>query len=172
MRIHSLLLLLALSSVSHSLFAADFGWLDSLSVSASSNQSGFNTRLGVRFHLGGAELQAVVRDSGGPADAYMVLRLAEISHQPRQVVIREYRQYRKAKAWGKLARKLGIKPGSKEFHALKNGHDLGDWNKGHMEQAKGGEFHENTMIGAPLEPPKSHHFGGGNQNMHKKGNKK
>jgi hypothetical protein len=40
-------------------------------------------------------------------------------------VIEQYRSS-KGKGWGVLAKSLGIKPGSKEFHALKNGHDLKD----------------------------------------------
>jgi len=30
----------------------------------------------------------------------------------------------KGNSWGALAKELGIKPGSEEFHALKGGHDL------------------------------------------------
>jgi hypothetical protein len=37
--------------------------------------------------------------------------------------MKEY-QVHKGKGWGVIAKNLGIKPGSKEFHALKKG-DLG-----------------------------------------------
>jgi hypothetical protein len=53
----------------------------------------------------------------------MVLRLAEMSRQPADHVIAQYRSG-KGQGWGALAKSLGIKPGSQEFHALKRGHDL------------------------------------------------
>jgi hypothetical protein len=55
----------------------------------------------------------------------MVLRLGEMSNKPPEYVIKEYKE-RKGKGWGVLAKSLGIKPGSKEFHALKRGQDLYD----------------------------------------------
>ena len=58
-----------------------------------------------------------------PADAYIVLRLGEMSRQPTDYVIKKYKSGM-GKGWGALAKSLGIKPGSKEFHALKRGHDL------------------------------------------------
>jgi len=48
----------------------------------------------------------------------MVLRLAETSGRPANFVITQYRSD-KGKGWGALAKSLGIKPGSSEFHALK-----------------------------------------------------
>jgi len=160
MRISTFILILVGSVFSQSVLAADFAWLDSLSISAQKNESGFSSKLGVRFHIGNADLRAVIRDSGGPADAYMVLRLAELSHQPRERVIKEYRRYRKGKAWGKLAKSLGIKPGSKEFHALKAGHDLGDWN--------GGDKHKGDHRHADKGQGNSHHLGGASGGSHKK----
>lgn len=133
----ALLLVTTLFGFANSALAGDFDWLDSLTISANKNDGGFRTRLSARFHIGDAELKTVIRDSGGKADAYMVLRLAELSHQPREKVIKSYQRYRKSKAWGKLAKSLGIKPGSKEFHALKRGHDLGEWNRAKADNSRG-----------------------------------
>ena len=58
-----------------------------------------------------------------PADAYMLLRLGEMSHQPIEHVVRTYNAG-KGRGWGTLAKSLGIKPGSKDFHALKQSQDL------------------------------------------------
>lgn len=105
--------------------ARDFDWLKQMSIEAQADPSGFSARLSTRFHIGGAEVQAVISNVGGRrADAYMVLRLAEMSHQPVAYVTRRYREDRH-QGWGVLARHLGIKPGSRAFHALKAGHDLG-----------------------------------------------
>jgi hypothetical protein len=55
----------------------------------------------------------------------MVLRLGEMSAKPTDYVIEKYKSG-KGKGWGALAQSLGIKPGSKEFHALKRGNDFYD----------------------------------------------
>jgi hypothetical protein len=113
---------LAVSSVA---VAGDFDWLSNLSVKAQTDYSGFRTRLAVRFNLGDVQVKAVLSNVENPADAYMVLRLGEISRQPTDYVIAKYKSS-KGKGWGALAKSLGIKPGSSEFHALKGGHDLYD----------------------------------------------
>jgi hypothetical protein len=112
--------LLSLSSVA---VAGDFDWIKDLNVQAQADPSGFRARLGARFKIGDAEINAVLSNVGYPGDAYMVLRLGEMSQRPTDYVIRQYRAD-KGKGWGALAKSLGIKPGSEEFHALKNGHDL------------------------------------------------
>jgi len=103
--------------------AANFSWLEKLSVEAHLDPLGINAKIATRFHLGEAKVKAVISNVGGHADAYMVLRLAEMSHQPVDVVITHYRA-NKDKGWGVIAKRLGIKPGSRKFHALKGGHDL------------------------------------------------
>lgn len=103
--------------------ASDFEWLDKLNVSAVADSSGFRLRLATRFHIGDAEVKAVIGNTDRPADAYMILRLAELSHRPIADVTRVYRSQGR-KGWGVIAKNLGIKPGSREFHALKQGHDL------------------------------------------------
>jgi len=55
----------------------------------------------------------------------MVCRLGEMSKRPTSSIIEKYKAS-KGKGWGGVAKSLGIKPGSKEFHALKGGHDLYD----------------------------------------------
>jgi hypothetical protein len=103
--------------------AGDFDWLQSLNIRAEADPSGFRAQLDTRFKIGNTEINAVIGNVPKPADAYMVLRLAEMSHQPTDYVIKQY-QSGKGQGWGALAKSLGIKPGSPEFHALKRGHDL------------------------------------------------
>ena len=55
----------------------------------------------------------------------MVFRLGEMSGKPIEDVITKYKSG-KGKGWGSLAKSLGIKPGSAEFHSLKRGEDLYD----------------------------------------------
>lgn len=55
-----------------------------------------------------------------PADAFMVFQLGQLARQPTDRVLQVY-QSGEGKGWGAMAKDLGIKPGSPEFHALKRG---------------------------------------------------
>ena len=119
------LFLMVLLSVPSAGIAGDFDWIKDLNIQAQADPSGFRARLGARFKIGDVEINTVLSNVDYPGDAYMVLRLGEMSRQPINYVIGQYRSS-KGKGWGALAESLGIKPGSDEFHALKNGHDLYD----------------------------------------------
>ncbi len=122
--------------ISSSALAGDFDWLRDLNIRAEADPSGFRAELATRFKIGSAEINTVISNVDRPADAYMVLRLGEMSHKPDDYVIRQYRSSR-GQGWGVLAKSLGIKPGSREFHALKRGHDLHDNNNIGMGKGKG-----------------------------------
>lgn len=92
----------------------------SLSITAEADSGGFRADLMARFRISGTEVDVLLRTVDRPADAYMCLRIAQIAHLSTDVVLREY-QANKEKGWGVIAKNLGIKPGSKEFHELKNG---------------------------------------------------
>ena len=62
----------------------------------------------------------VVQRRYAPADVYMMGELAQASGKSFGEVARAYEANR-AQGWGATARSLGIKPGSAQFHALKNG---------------------------------------------------
>lgn len=108
---------------SSAVIAGDFDWIKDFNIQAEADPSGFRARLETRFKIGDAQIKIVLDNVEKPADAYMVLRLGEMSNQPTENVIEEYKSG-KGRGWGALAKRLGIKPGSKEFHALKRGHDL------------------------------------------------
>jgi hypothetical protein len=50
----------------------------------------------------------------------MCLQLGQWTQKPAEQVVRVYKANR-GKGWGVIAKSLGIKPGSAEFHALKRG---------------------------------------------------
>jgi len=108
--------------------AGDFDWTGDFNIRAEADPSGFRARLATRFKIGNTEINAVLSNVERPADAYIVLRLGEMSAKPTDYVIKQYKSG-KGKGWGALAQSLGIKPGSKEFHALKRGNDLYDDDK-------------------------------------------
>lgn len=59
------------------------------------------------------------KDKVHPADAYMIARTASVTKKPIDSVRKAFLANR-GQGWGVIAKQLGIKPGSKEFHALKN----------------------------------------------------
>ena len=107
--------------------AGDFDWIQDFNIRAEADPSGFRARLGARFNIGDTQITAVLSNVERPADAYMVLRLGEMSAKPTDYVIEKYKTG-KGKGWGALAQSLGIKPGSKEFHDLKRGSNFYDDN--------------------------------------------
>ena len=122
--------------------AGDFDWMPDFNVRAQADPSGFRAQLATRFRIGNAQVSAVLGEVDNPADAYMVFRLAEMSSHAPDYVLSRYRAG-KGKGWGALAKSLGIKPGSKEFHALKRSHDLYDDNgkgKGNGKSKEKGKY--------------------------------
>ncbi len=57
-----------------------------------------------------------------PADVYLIAQTASITGQPIANIQREFDSSR-GQGWGVVAKRLGIKPGSPEFHRLKSGAD-------------------------------------------------
>jgi len=128
-----LMMLLLVSSITE---AGDFGWVPDFNIKAEADPSGFRARLRARFKLGNAEIETVLSNAAKPADAYMVCRLGEMSGRPTDDVLEKY-EAGKGRGWGALAKSLGIKPGSSEFHALKRGDDLYDTNHRNTGKSKG-----------------------------------
>jgi hypothetical protein len=117
-----LMVLFLVSSIAE---AGDFDWVKDFNIKAEADPSGFRARLRARFKIGNAEIEAVLSTAEEPADAYIVFRLGEMSGESTDYVVEKYKAG-KGKGWGNLAKSLGIKPGSSEFHALKRNHDLYD----------------------------------------------
>jgi len=105
--------------------AGDFDWIKDFNIRAEADPSGFKARIATRFQIGDVQINTVLSNVEKPADAYMVFRLGEMSRQPAERVMDEYKSG-KGKGWGVIAKSLGIKPGSEEFHALKRGQDFYD----------------------------------------------
>jgi hypothetical protein len=116
--------------------AGDFDWLEDFNIKAEADPSGFKATLSARFKIGDAQIETVLTNVEKPADAYVVLRLGEMSGRSTDSVIRHYKSG-KGKGWGAIAKSLGIKPGSKEFHALKRGYGLHDDKKRQKGKEKG-----------------------------------
>ena len=117
--------------------AGDFDWARNFNIRAEADPSGFRASLAARFKIGNADVNVVLGDVTNPSDAYILCRLGEMSNQPMARVMERYRA-NKNKGWGVLAKSLGIKPGSSDFKALKQGQDLyNDKGKGKNTGSKG-----------------------------------
>jgi len=127
---------MALLFFSSAVVASDFDWIRDFNIQAEADPSGFRARLATRFRIGDTQIKIVLNNVEKPADAYMVLRLGEMSNHPTESIINEYKSGN-GKGWGVLAKSLGIKSGSKEFHALKRGHDLYDEKSNGKSKGKG-----------------------------------
>lgn len=116
--------------------AADFGWMAAFNNTAQEDPTGYRTRLAERFNVGQATINDVLHVVNNPADAYMLFRLGEMASLPTNQVIQKYNA-EKGKGWGALAISMGIKPGSPEFHALKNSDDLYGFRGSSKDKGKG-----------------------------------
>lgn len=96
------------------------GFLDSVNIQARADMDGFSARLGAQFGVPEAQVRMVIGSVRQPADAFMCLQLGQWTHRQPEEVVRVYKANR-GKGWGVIAKSMGIKPGSAEFHALKRG---------------------------------------------------
>ena len=100
-------------------------FISNLNVQAQADLGAFKVRLSTQFGVPAARVDAVMATVKTPGDAYMCFRVGQVASRPVEVVTKEY-QANKGKGWGVIAKNLGIKPGSKEFHDLKKGNFNGD----------------------------------------------
>ena len=95
-------------------------FLANVNIQARADMPGFSAKISTQFGVPVAQVQTVIRSVPEPADAFMIFQLGQMSgHHPDQVMA-VYAPNKK-KGWGAIAKELGIKPGSPEFHALKRG---------------------------------------------------
>ncbi|MBI5206055.1 MAG: hypothetical protein HZA11_14170 [Nitrospirae bacterium] len=119
-----------------SVFAGDLeNLIGSLNAQAKADLPGFRADLSAQFGLPVPDVDILMKTLPTPGDVYMTLRVGRIANKPTEVVIKEYKANR-GKGWGVIAKNLGIKPGSREFHELKRG-DLGPGSKSDDGKGKG-----------------------------------
>lgn len=95
-------------------------FIEGVNVDARVDLGDFKVRLSNQFGVSQAQIETVFKATRSPGDAYMCLKVGDVASQPLEKVIREY-QENENKGWGLIAKNLGIKPGSAQFRALKEG---------------------------------------------------
>jgi hypothetical protein len=112
-----MLFIAGFSSVAH----ADLNdFLRRVNEQAKADISSFNVKLSAQFGIPVPRVDEILKVVAAPADAFMVLQLGQMSNKQPEAVVQTY-QANRDKGWGVIAKELGIKPGSPEFHALKRG---------------------------------------------------
>ena len=93
--------------------------LKEINAAAKENLKEFARRTGKKFGVPPEVVDALLKERKmSPADAHMTINVANTSHRPVEEVADAYERD-KGKGWGAIAKKMGIKPGSAEFHELK-----------------------------------------------------
>lgn len=96
------------------------GFLGGLNVQARADLPGFKAKASAQFGIPVPHVQGIIDIVPTPADAFMCFQIGLMIGKPPHVVAEIFNHNRR-KGWGAMAKELGIKPGSAEFHALKRG---------------------------------------------------
>lgn len=91
--------------------------LKDINTKAEKDKEVFNKEVSVKFGIPLPKVEEMGKTMT-PGDIYMAGQTAEITKKPIDEVNKAY-ETNKDKGWGAIAKELGIKPGSPEFHALK-----------------------------------------------------
>jgi len=153
-------------------------FLGDLNRQAAASPTEYHTSLANQFGMPQPQVASLMRSVATPSDAFMVLQVSKMTNKPHDQVLHTYNANRD-KGWGVLAKDLGIKPGSPEFHALKDGrfsltgkpghhpsHDNGSDKHGHKkhhsERPDHGKIKDKKDKNVKKDKTKWHHQG--NQN--------
>lgn len=106
--------------------------LSKIDANAQLDFGAFKADLGATYNVSTGKIDSWSVDLGMKAgDIYLALEIAKLTKKPVDDVVKVY-QKNKTKGWGVIAKELGIKPGSPEFHALKdNAKGKGEKEHGH-----------------------------------------
>jgi hypothetical protein len=96
------------------------GFLNALNAEAKADPDSYSQKLGSQFGVAAEKVHDIINVVENPADAFMVLQVGQMTQKEPEQVLEQYER-NKGKGWGVIAQELGIKPGSDEFHALKDG---------------------------------------------------
>ena len=96
------------------------GFIADLNLRAKADLDGFTAQVSAQFGVPLPQVKVVLADVPAPADAFLCFQLGVLTQKPVDAVLAAFKLH-KGKGWGAVAQELGLKPGSAEFKALKNG---------------------------------------------------
>jgi hypothetical protein len=110
--------------------------LNTINAKAKVDFGKFKAEMAVKYNIDEKKIEYMHTEVAmEPAEIYLAFEIGKIANKPIDVVIEEYKINQK-KGWGVIAKDLGIKPGSSEFHALKNETKLSSGRKVHGNSGK------------------------------------
>jgi hypothetical protein len=92
--------------------------LANIDANAKADLSKFKKELSMNFHISLPRIDQLLLKIH-PAEVYLACEIGKLSGKPVDNVVEAY-EANKGQGWGVIAKQMGIKPGSPEFHALKN----------------------------------------------------
>lgn len=92
--------------------------LNEINIKAKNDIVTFKKELAAEYNIVESKINNMLDQNMSPADVFMTVQVANIVKKDPDVVVTSYNK-NKNKGWGAIAKDLGIKPGSAEFHALK-----------------------------------------------------
>ncbi|MCB0478009.1 MAG: hypothetical protein KDC84_07590 [Crocinitomicaceae bacterium] len=92
--------------------------LNQVNVEAKADLSAFKTSLKLDFGIAQKEVDQLFSLKIEPAEVQLACSISNITKKPISTVIESCKK-NKGQGWGVIAKDLGIKPGSAEFHELK-----------------------------------------------------
>jgi hypothetical protein len=93
------------------------GVLTNVDVQARGDINLFKNDVSVSFNIPKPRIETALKVLS-PGDLFMAAQMSISIGQPFETVVEKYR-VNKSKGWGVIAKEMGIKPGSAEFHAMK-----------------------------------------------------
>ncbi|GAB7089348.1 hypothetical protein [Marinifilum fragile] len=94
--------------------------LNTINANASVDFGAFKGKLLVSYDISEKKIEFMKGSVNmAPGEIYLALEISKLSKTPIDRVITIYER-NKSKGWGYIAKEAGIKPGSPEFHQLKN----------------------------------------------------
>lgn len=114
-------LLLSTLSVGQTLNSGDKdldATLSKMNTEAKANLTAFKTDFTKTYNVTASKIDELMKKGMAISDVFMTLEIAKIMKKPVDSVVKSY-EVNKKKGWGAIAKEMGIKPGSPEFHQLK-----------------------------------------------------
>lgn len=93
--------------------------LKTITLEANKDLAGFKLQLSKTYSVTPVKINSMFSIGMSAGDVFISLEIATIAKKPVDDVIAVYSKS-KSKGWGVMAKELGIKPGSAEFHQLKS----------------------------------------------------
>lgn len=111
--------------------------LSNINLNAKLDFGAFITNLNLTYNISEKKIDYLsISVKMQPAEIYLALELTKLSGKSIDDVVEIYKVH-KEKGWGYIAKQLGIKPGSPEFHKLKeNVKNKGSKGKGKSNKGK------------------------------------